>query len=339
MNKNNYFFYRQKSNIYLLLVFLLSIWILAACGAGAPTAEVEKLPPLPEGQKGMLPPRDVASNIVAKPQFSDVAYATVSPTQKCDIYLPEGDGPFPLVMRVHGGGFIMGDKASSDATIGVDALLSIGFAVVSVNYRLSDEAKAPAQIQDVKAAVRFLRTNAQKYNLNPEKFAAWGSSAGGSLVALLGTSCAIETLEGAELGNADQSSCIQAVVDWFGPIDFLKMDEQFAGTSCPANHNDANSPESKLVGVSIQDDPDLSKVVNAMTYITKNAPPFFIQHGTADCNVPAQQSQMLYEALKSAIGEEKVTYTLLDGAEHGGSQFSNEANIGKVIEFLSKYLK
>ena len=154
----------------------------------------------------------------------------------------QGNGPFPLIINVHGGGFMMGDKSNPPAT---DEFLANGYAVASVDYRLSGEAKAPAQIQDVKAAVRFLRANAGKYKLNPDKFAGFGGSAGGSLVALLGTSCGVAALEGADLGNADQSSCVQAVVDWFGPTDFLQMDKQFAGTSCPVNHDAADSPESQ----------------------------------------------------------------------------------------------
>ena len=169
---------------------------------------------------------------------------------------------------VHGGGFMMGDKGDGAGLSGVDQLLAAGYAVASINYRLSAEAKYPAQINDAKAAVRFLRANAAKYNLNPDKFGAWGASAGGSLVSLLGTTCGVAELEGADLGNADQSSCVQAVVDWFGPIDFLKMDEQFAGTSCPPNHNDASSPESQLVGAAIQTVPDLVKTTNPMNYIT-----------------------------------------------------------------------
>ena len=297
------------------------------------------MPALPVGEKptGPMPGNMPTTN--AKPTYSDVAYASVSETQKLDIYLPEGAGPFPLVIAVHGGGFMMGDKASPDAISGVDQLLANGFAVASVNYRLSGEALAPAQIQDVKAAVRFLRANAATYNINPEKFGAWGGSAGGSLVALLGTSCGVAELEGAELGNADQSSCVQAVIDWFGPVDFLKMDEQFTGTSCPVNHNDASSPESKLVGGPIQENPDLANLVNAITYVSADDPAFLIQHGTADCNVPPAQGQQIYDALVSVLGADKVTLTFIEGAGHGGAEFVDAANMQLIVDFLSKYLK
>jgi acetyl esterase/lipase len=305
---------------------------IQATAAAAPTATPAAAPAAPVGRGA---PGGGMTQIKAKPTFSDVAYASASPTQKLDIYLPEGDGPFPLIINVHGGGFMMGDKSNPP---GADEFLADGYAVASMDYRLSGEALAPAQIQDVKAAVRFLRANADKYKLNSDKFAGFGGSAGGSLVALLGTSCGAPALEGAELGNADQSSCVQAVVDWFGPTDFLQMDKQFAGTACPANHDQADSPESKLVGAPIQTVPDKVRLVNPITYVTADAPAFLIQHGTADCNVPPQQGQLLYDALKAA-GSNKATLTFLEGAGHGGPQFSDAANMKVVLEFLGGMLK
>lgn len=279
------------------------------------------------------------SLVSAAPAYKDLAYASASSAQKLDLYLPQGAGPFPLIVAVHGGGFIMGDKSDGTGLAGGDQILSTGYALASLNYRLSGEAKFPAQIQDVKAAVRFLRAHAREYRLDPQRFGAWGASAGGNLVALLGTSCGAVALEGADLGSAGESSCVQAVVDWFGPIDFLQMDQQFAGSSCTANHNDANSPESQLIGAPIQQKPDTARAANPITYVGPKSPPFLIQHGTADCNVPPKQSQLLYDALKPAIGAEKVTLTFLEGAGHGGSQFSTAANMKLVTDFFDRYLK
>ena len=274
------------------------------------------------------------------PTYADLAYATVSDAQKLDLYIPTtGSGPFPVVIMVHGGGFMMGDKSDGAGLTGVDQLLAAGYAVASINYRLSSEAIFPAQIFDAKAAVRFLRANAAEYQLNPDKFGAWGASAGGSLVSLLGTTCGVAELEGAELGNAEQSSCVQAVIDWFGPIDFLKMDEQFAGTSCPQTHDAANSPESMLVGAAIQTVPDLVATTNPMNYITADDAPFFIENGTADCNIPPAQNKNLADALSAVIGADNVTYVSLEGAGHGGSQFETTENLNLVIGFLDKYLK
>jgi dipeptidyl aminopeptidase/acylaminoacyl peptidase len=149
----------------------------------------------------------------------------------------------------------------------------------------------------------------------------------------------VAELEGAELGNADQSSCVQAVVDWFGPIDFLKMQEQLTEAGCSANTNDASSPESKLVGAAIQTVPEQVALTNPMNYITADDAPFFIENGTADCNVPPIQNKNLAEALSAVIGADKVTYVSLEGAGHGGSQFETEENLKLVIDFLDKYLK
>jgi acetyl esterase/lipase len=276
----------------------------------------------------------------AVPQFVDLAYADVSPAQKLDLYLPQGNGPFPLVLLVHGGGFMFGDKADLISKAGTDQLLDQGCAVAAVNYRLSGEAKAPAQIWDLKTAVRWLRAHAREYHLNPAMFGAWGGSAGGNLVALLGTSHGVSVLEGGELGCSKESSQIQAVVDWFGPIDFLKMDEQFAKFPEAQTHDAPDSPESVLIGAPVQTRPDLAKAVNPITYINPAASPFLIQHGTADTNVPPQQSQMLYDALKVAIGEGNVTLILLEGAGHGGGpKFWDNANVALVLAFLEKHLK
>ena len=234
---------------------------------------------------------------------------------------------------------MFGDKSDGAGLVGVDQLLEAGYAVASINYRLSSEATYPAQINDAKAAVRFLRANAAEYNLNPEKYGAWGASAGGNLVSLLGTTCGVVELEGAELGNSDQSSCIQAVVDWFGPIDFLRMDEQFTGTNCPASHDDASSPESKLVGAPIQTIPDVVATTNPMNYITADDAPFFIENGTADCNIPPIQNKNFADALSAVIGSDKVIYTSLEGAGHGGSQFETAENLQQIISFLDEYLK
>lgn len=310
--------YKLFSFVVLLVVFSLS---LSACGGG--------LSVMPGGS---------GTFTSVSPTHSDLAYASVSDAQKLDLYIPEGTGPFPVVIMVHGGGFMFGDKADGAGLTGVDQLLAAGYAVASINYRLSGEAQYPAQIHDAKAAVRFLRANAATYNLNPDKFGAWGASAGGNLVALLGTTCGVEELEG-DLGNNDQSSCVQAVVDWFGPIDFLKMQEQLTEAGCSASTDDASSPESKLVGAAIQTVPEKVALTNAMNYITPDDAPFFIQNGTADCNIPPVQNKNLADALIAVIGEDDVTYSSLEGAGHGGSEFETEENIQLIISFLDKYLK
>lgn len=334
--------------VFSVLAALIAISV-TGCGAAAPevqsaTTQAQAATATATQPTGVMPQRGAPSGASSfasvAPTYRDLAYATISSAQKLDLYLPtSGSGPFPVVVMVHGGGFMMGDKSDGTGLAGVDRLLASGYAVASINYRLSNEAIYPAQINDAKAAVRFLRANAAKYNLNPDMIGAWGASAGGNLVALLGTTCGVAELEGADLGNPDQSSCVQAVVDWFGPIDFLKMDEQFAGTSCPQTHDDASSPESMLVGAPIQTVPDLVKTTNPMNYIDATDAPFLIQHGSADCNIPPVQGKNLADALGAAVGAENATYILLDGAGHGGAQFETESNLQLVIDFLDGHLR
>lgn len=305
----------------IVCVVLLAMLVVAGCGG----------PSVMPGSSGTF------SSVA--PTHKDLAYADVSSAQKLDLYIPtSGNGPFPVVIMVHGGGFMFGDKADGGGLTGVDQLLAAGYVVASINYRLSGEANYPAQIHDAKAAVRFLRANAETYNLNPDKFGAWGASAGGNLVSLLGTTCGVAELEG-DLGNNDQSSCVQAVVDWFGPIDFLKMQEQLTEAGCSANTDDASSPESKLVGAAIQTVPEKVALTNPMNYITADDAPFLIENGTADCNIPPVQNKNLADALSAVIGADKVNYVSLEGAGHGGSQFETEENLKLVIEFLNEYLK
>lgn len=243
------------------------------------------------------------------------------------------------IVSIHGGAFKMGDKGDFQVNAALTGLKR-GYAVVSINYRLSGEAIFPAQIQDVKAAIRWIRANAKKYKLNPTKMAAWGGSAGGHLSAMAGTTGDVTEFDDASLGNANQSSRVQAVVDWFGPIQFDQMDPQFkVSGKGRTNHNEVNSPESELVGKQITQAPDLVKRASPATYISKNDPPFFIEHGTEDPLVPTEQSKNLYADLVKVLGQEKVTLTLLEGAGHGGPQFETQENLDKVFAFLDKHLK
>lgn len=282
--------------------------------------------------------RPAVSHITRR--WTNIAYATVSPAEKLDIYLPnDATGPFPVIMAIHGGGFKAGDKADGQLTPML-AGLAHGYAVVSINYRLSGEAKSPAPIQDVKAAIRWIKANAKSYQLIPGKIALWGGSAGGNLAALAGTSIDVPALDDLKLGNPLRSSRVQAVVDWFGPINFLTMDAQFAKTkNGKPDHSEANSPESELIGRKITEVPDQVALINPQTYITHNDPPFLIEHGTLDPLVPTQQSIEFARQLEQEMGREKVTLVLLEGAGHGGPAFETPENLATVFAFLDKHLK
>ena len=160
---------------------------------------------------------------------------------------------------------------------------------------------------------------------------------------MLGVSDGIPELEDPGLGNPDQPSRVQAVVAWFGPTNFLKMDEQLAASGLAPEeeqqHNGVNSPESLLLGQKITEVPDLVKTANPETYIRPNAPPFFIQHGTRDFIVPVQQSIEIAMKLEKVIGKDRVKLDLLEGAEHGDPRFETPENVKKVLDFLDQVLK
>ena len=241
-----------------------------------------------------------------------------------DVYLPQkGQKPLPLVIWIHGGAWMSGSKDDPSPALRFTA---DGYAVAHVGYRLSQEARFPAQIHDCKAAVRWLRANAQNYNLDPNKFAAWGGSAGGHLVALLGTSGGAPELEG-HVNDLKESSRVQAVVDWFGPTDFL----QIGNAESDLQHNAPDSPESKLIGGAVLENKEKAAKASPISYVSKDAPPFLIMHGDRDRTVPFNQSELLYAALKKAGVD--VTFVPMKGAGHG---FGGPEAIGPVSDFLTR---
>jgi acetyl esterase/lipase len=252
--------------------------------------------------------------------------------QKLDLYLPKaGEGQTvanakrPLIVWVHGGAWLEGNKNGCPAV----RFTKDGYAVASINYRLSQHAIFPAQIQDCKAAIRWLRANADKHGIDPNRIGVWGASAGGHLVALLGTTGDVNAFDVGP--NAGVSSRVQAVCDFFGPTDFTKMSE-FPGME---NHDAPDSPESKLVGGAVQENKDKVQRANPITYVTKDDPPFMIVHGDKDPTVPYNQSELLRDALVKA-GVSVTLYTV-QGGGHG--PFRDSPVDVLVTQFFDKHLR
>lgn len=240
------------------------------------------------------------------------------------------DRPRPALVWIHGGAWRAGSKDS-----GIQRLIPYvrrGYVGATIEYRLSVEACFPSQIQDCKCAIRFLRTQHDRFGVDPERIGAWGESAGGHLAALLGTSGGVASFEG-EGGWRGSPSGVQAVCDWYGPTDFLRMDR--AGSEIW--HDGPDSPESRLIGAPIQSNPDLAARANPISYVDGDEPPFLIVHGAKDSIVPLEQSQLLYQAL-SAAGSEATFKALLD-AGHGGQPFEEPSVERLVAEFFAQYLK
>ncbi|WP_047816975.1 alpha/beta hydrolase fold domain-containing protein [Rhodopirellula islandica] len=252
---------------------------------------------------------------------------------KMHIVLPESkpSKPLPAYVWIHGGGWQAGSKEGGVNQVA--RIVAEGFVGATIEYRLTGEAPFPAQIEDCKCAIRFLREHADQYGIDPDRIAVGGSSAGGHLVALLGTSGDVDELEGSG-GWPEQSSRVQAVVDLYGPTDFSK----FVTTKGFESHNRDGSPESKLLGGGdvLGNDKGIRRV-NPITYIDDKDPPFLIIHGTSDPVVPANQSQLIHEALESAGVE--TTLKLIRGAKHGGREFADPEIRDLITTFLKKHLQ
>jgi len=257
--------------------------------------------------------------------------------QRLDLYLPEQPGaqPWPLVVWIHGGGWRGGSKAGCPAL----GMVAKGYAVASVEYRFSQKALFPAQIQDCQAALRWLRANRKTYNLDPDHIGVWGSSAGGHLVALLGTSGGKKAFAPIG-GNEDQSDRVQAVCDFYGPTDFNLVMQQAAEDRNVTNifkFNTPSDPYSSLIGVSLGADKEKGEAVSPVHYVSKDSAPILILHGTLDALVPFAQSEELAAALK-AQGVE-VWLQKLPGAGHGGPAFSKPAATDLIQKFFDRHLK
>ncbi|MEC8555968.1 MAG: alpha/beta hydrolase [Planctomycetota bacterium] len=266
----------------------------------------------------------------------DLTYETVGDRKlPLDLYLPEGaekaKQPLPLVIWIHGGGWKSGSKNGLGRC---KALLAHGYALASVEYRLSGEAIFPAAIEDCKAAVSYLRLNAKKHNLDPERFGAWGSSAGGHLVALMGTTNDIEDFNTHPVCK-QASPAVQAVCNWYGPSDFLRMND------FPSNidHDAPDSPESRFIGGPIQESKDKVAQANPITHVSAGDPPMLLMHGDKDMLVAFNQSELLYAALEAHEVESELYKVVGGGHGFGGAKDPPQELVQRCVKFFDKHLK
>jgi acetyl esterase/lipase len=341
------------------IVLLMALVALSGCGGGdeapaslssAPLAALPPTPTPPQPSLAVCPAGTLGGDIIpsasAAPAcdgtnfdtHTDIAYAAHG-SALLDLMIPRNAaGPVPLVIWIHGGGWQSGDRTNRAQA---ERLVCHGYALASINYRLSDTAIFPAQIHDVKAAIRFLRANATIYGLDATRVAVFGSSAGGHLAALAGTSAGTDILEDLALGHPQTSSRVQAVVDWYGPTRFTEMDAQLLAQGCSAgsaSHASANSPESRLLGCSLPSDDCADEVQRAdpAQYADSSDPPHLVLHGTDDCTVPAGQSALLAQSL-SAAGS-CVVHRRVQGAAHGGAEWTSPEVQDVTAEFLDRVL-
>lgn len=255
--------------------------------------------------------------------WKDINYAGDSLIgHRLDIYLPKMEKTsYPVVISLYGSAWMANNAKGADlSTIG-NALLDAGFAVVVPNHRASWEAKFPGPMNDVKAAIRFVRAHAGNYQMDTSFVGITGSSSGGNMAAMAGCSRFIKQktlgketvdMEGSIGQYTNYSSSVDAVVDWFGPTNMLKMD------SCGGTdfiHNDPKSPASLYIGGPIQENKERTLLASPITYIDRNDPPFLIFHGEKDRVVPHCQSEILFEALKNA--GVPCQFYLIPNGQHG----------------------
>lgn len=275
-----------------------------------------------------------------KRKFLDIPYGTKSKNQCFDLYLPEvGDGPFPLIIHIHGGGFAFGDKRDNH----LDAYLTglhRGLAVASLGYRLSGEAIFPAAVLDCREAVRCIRSRAKEFSIDPERIGVIGGSAGGNLAAMLGMNVPNGFFPGEKSGDAyscEPTVCV--AVDQFGPMNFSTIAEQARANGISRVSPDpAQTPEAKYLGAPIDKEPGLVNAANPATYAGERMAPMLVQHGTMDHLVPCEQSVEFVAALRERGLAERITYTPLEGADHEDKRFFQTENMSFVFDFIEQHL-
>jgi len=254
-----------------------------------------------------------------------------NPRQMLDLFLPKepkADGKLPVLVFIHGGGWTGGDRAKSAGAV-VPFVASGNFAGITVSYRLSPEAHWPAQIHDCKAAIRWIRGHAEEFGLDPERIAVWGTSAGGHLVSLLGTTQGIAELEG-EIGPfLAQSSQVTCVINQCGPQDFSKA--LMFSDGKPVVEDPAVVA---LIGGSVAGHPDLIKAVSPVTYVTPHDAPFLTLHGMKDQRVDFVQATIIETALEAA-----GVSSILIGVAEGGHGLNHPALKDRITTFLDRHLR
>lgn len=282
--------------------------------------------------------------VLVEAAYADVNYASQSKSQVCNIYLPEGEGPFPTLVVVHGGGFAFGAQDMEIIQPVFVAALENGYAVVSVDYRKSGEAAFPAALADVKAAVRFVKAKAGEYGFDAERVAIWGESAGAYLSLMTALTPEVEALNGDVTDNPDVSSSVVALVDFYGPVEFYTMDDEYRelGVAHDLFASD-ESFESKFVGQNIGNDEETTYQTYWETYKEELPEDFtlsaWIQAGDADTSVPYTQSENFAERLSGVIGADNVCFGIIEGAAHEDDAFYTDENLAEVFAFLDRVMK
>lgn len=302
---------------------------------GLPSITLKTIAAMGKPELLFTPPQEILPGVTS---FMNVPFAMVPGYRllRLDLHLPNEarTGPVPVVIYASGGAWTLTMKHAGPWPI----LPADGYAVAVVEYRVSGEARYPAPLHDLKAAVRWIRANASEYNLDPDRVAAWGSSAGAHLLSLLAVTNDIPEFEGEVGGNLECSSTVISVIDHYGPSDLTMMGEDT--NSIPGVmelFGTATAPEARLLGFIPGENPEEAAKANPITYVRKETVPFLIMHGDGDTRLGIGQSRRFYEAL-SGVGAD-VEFHVIPGANHAGPEFlADEAN-AVALEFLERTVR
>jgi len=292
---------------------------------------------IPENFKRMALPTEFDTDTV-KRKYLDVRYGSL-PEHTLDIFLPdEGDGPFPLIIYIHGGGWIMGTKRMG-ALDCIKDCIKYGYALATIDYRLAPATKFPGFLFDVKTAIRFARANAENYSIDSEHIAVIGDSAGGHLALMAAVSVGHPEYEGEQFGWPGVSGEITAAVDMYGPAvldaDWNEMLRENGLTPMSTG----NSDEPSFLELSFTEDKNMLKLISPVSYISRNMPPILIQHGGVDPVVPVQNSIITAARIDEVCGEGRCDLRIYPERTHSDKEFMTEKNCLEVLEYLDKYMK
>lgn len=261
--------------------------------------------------------------------FKDVVYATVDGKPLgLDLHLPAGAREPRLIVWVHGGAWTTGNKTAYPTFF-----VEHGFAVASLDFRSTNEAKFPANVHDIKAGIRFLRAKAKEYGYRADRIGIVGASSGGHLAALVGVTAGNKELEGSEGDYPKESSSVQAIVSYFGASDLTTILAQ----STPAGLAVRVPALDRMFGTSPDKAPELAKLASPIFHVDRDDPPVFILHGDQDAQMPVNQALELKWAYEN-VGR-NVDMLILHGVDHAGPPFFEGKPVDEVVQFLKRTLR
>ena len=312
------------------------LWDWIVNGNATVTVDMEAKTFTPGETAAEGPAGPIGGSEESKADHAGVAYASNSAAQVCDIYLPEGVEKAPVIVLVHGGGFMFGDQGMDVILPVIDKALEKGYAVVSVDYRKATEAVFPAALGDVKAAVRFVKAHAMEYGFDPEHIAIWGESAGAYLSLMTALTPNVAELNADVTDYAEIPGDVTALVSFYAPVEFYTLYEE-AGKPDSA----ASSFESKFLGQDIMADKDATYKTYWETYAASIPTDLmaWIQAGDADARVPHTQSVHFADRLKKYIPEGNIAYSIIAGADHEDDLFYTDENLDAVFAWLDGFMK